>query len=88
MTARDSVPLRHGEWKDHADFSGFSCRADGTICLLIKGRGLILGPMSADDMREIAHHLLATADVIGAREHAAGDAALAELANLTAEGEA
>jgi hypothetical protein len=43
--------------------------------------------MPADNMREIAHHMLAVADVVGAREHAAGNAALAELDQLVGGGE-
>ena len=89
MSEPDAAPrLCHGELRDQPSFSGIAIRVDGTLSLLIRGRGLIYGPMSPNQMREIAHRLLATADAREAKLALAGDAALAELATIVTAGSA
>jgi hypothetical protein len=80
-------PLRHGELKDRPNFSGFTVRLDGCLALLLHGRGLILGPCTPDQLRDIGYQILAVADARAARLTMAGDAALTQLDEILATGE-
>jgi len=82
----DELRVTRAELADRPGFTGVTLRPDGRLGIFIRGRGYFVGPMTPDQLRDLAERALATADLLEARAEAAGEQALGELERIVVAG--